>query len=275
MKRIFVPWFVILILIPVIGWWLCVRRCSTSDPDPQLVLEEDDVGAWMVIDNGFYTPTSPDPDTIYYWPGVLFQLGAFDQALYEFDYVELLSGGTSVEKYGPNETDFEWINIVSDYPMTGTDVHSAEPLEDPNRAFYLYPNDHVWNCCDDLLVAVLEDNVATCAGLDLQQCLRNRMLMASLEEVSGILTYWQGPEGYRVEASQNGWVERPNSFEFFFDDGFRVEVYHAVGDEMTEFAEYPSTAHPETIDQIVVHAKDRDPTGGAKQAPPWPDGEYP
>lgn len=240
-------------------------------------MEKDDVGAWMVIDNAFYTPSDPDPALTYYWPGILFQLGSFKSFRYEFDNVELQSGGSTVARYGPEATPFAWINVVSDYPMT-SGTHAADPLEDPNRAFYLYPNDRVWNCCDDLLVQVQEEYKETCGDLSeetLQACLRNRLLMWSMQSVAGILTYWQGPEGYSIQASQGGDPESQNRYELFTEDTFRVEVYEDVDGEMTMIAEYPSADHPETIDLVVVNSKATGPTDGAKQAPPWPDGEYP
>ncbi len=243
----------------LIASWGCAR-------EPNLVMEESTVGAWIPMNNTFAIPEREDQseDTLYFWTGVLVQIGDYprnershqEPTRFEFDKVTFWSGQDEPDRT-LSRTDFPagtifWINIVSAYDLSDESFTAvAEPMTTEDvRLLYPHPL----------------PTTHPCYGITApEECLRTARIHEGLEDVLGVITYWQGKKGFRVSGLQEE-ARFGNSFSFYFEDRFRVDVYSVTDSAVTEIARYDYGA----IDKIVIEAELNPPEDGEKQDPPWP-----
>jgi hypothetical protein len=239
--------------------------CPWDNEEQQLVLEYSAIGSWIEINNRFTFPgpldPPQDPAMRYYWTGILFQIGNFTDADYLFDEVVFSKNGTqvgSVLKWDdyPAEKAF-WVNIVS----KKFHANHLDPLPDPNKVLGLYPGPYPppGPCSDATSVT--------------PECLRTAMLHPNMERVIGLITYWQGPEGYELEAKQEDdepeKKNRGNSYTFRLKDDFRVEIYEINPLVSPRTVAPVDTHNSDDIDLIKVKKREKPPENGDKQNPPW------
>jgi hypothetical protein len=232
----------------------------SEEGEPNLVLEDNCLAAWIAINNTFIDTTgrSPSAEQVGYSTGLLFQVGDFDgppraDSLGARDGTRFLLDKITFHLKGqplwnPLERDDPvfWINIVSDYPG------HLDPISPPD-ALELYPNPRYDNDpCPEINAPV--------------RCLRHRTIHEGTRYLFGIITYWQGANGYRIAARQDD-QHFANRYKFWFEDDFRVEVYQVTDSGLT----LVKTFAKGEIDQIKLERMTNGPQDGDKQDPPWPD----
>jgi len=224
----------------------------------ELVIEDNSLASWIAINNTFALPDMAlrDPSKTYYWAGLLVQVGDFPSSSAPFPRtfkrVVLSKGGSVVKEIARDPAKLFWINIVSSWP----DTMLVEPLAPQNTAA-LYPSAFAAGLC----------NVP--AGVD-TMCLRRGKLHSQMNPVLGILTYWQGPNGYGLTAKQPA-IGKTGTFEFKLLDGFTVEIYDITSGTPAN----PISYNVGEIDKITISvtasgAAIVGPSDGDKQDPPWP-----
>jgi hypothetical protein len=131
----------------------------------------------------------------------------------------------------------------------------------PDEAPELYPNDlyssNPANPCTGC------SGAANCPG----ECLRSQKLHADMETYRGMITYWQGQNGFEIIGKQDDSF-LANRFDFRFKNDFTVRVYRidsgGTPDRLDDI--------PEDVDLIVVERRLKGgPSDGDRQDPPWPD----
>jgi hypothetical protein len=254
---------------------------SATDGPVHLFIEHESLTAWMPISNSFTHPdrTGTPNDDWRYRPGILFQLGEYEEGRYTLAGIVVHTVAGSEDTYSAGE--FSWVNVVSDSVDAGTPIQ-------PLHAFWLYENSNPYptlcdavNACQntDQPFCQCDSSVPNCGGdpdkivkLD-PKCLRLRNLHA-FHSTTAILTYWQGPNGYSISASQLGvgLDSTHNAYSATFKDRFKVSVYKATGiagaQTMTLVKNY-AVGEVERIDVIGLSTS---PNHGSHHDPGWPVG---
>jgi hypothetical protein len=222
----------------------------------ELVIEDNSLASWIAINNTFALPDLAlrDPSKAYYWAGLLVQVGDFPSSSppfpRTFKRVVLSKGGNVVREIVRDPAKMFWINIVS-----RPDSTQVDPMA-PQNAVALYPSAYAAGLCP-------------APGVD-PNCLRGQKIHSQMNPVLGILTYWQGPNGYGLTAKQPV-MGKPSSFEFKLLDDFKVEIYDITGGTPAN----PISHNFGDIDKITISATASGaaivgPSDGDKQDPPWP-----
>ncbi len=242
-----IVWYIVVIVVVVIGIVLLRPLwCGDDDPVTHLVIEHTNAGPWMDMNNTFSDVFDED-DAKTFRPGVLFQLGDYaGMAFYNYLEVRIFEGSTpTVFKDGV------WVNIISEF-----DEHPGEPML-PDEAFILYPNSNPASGC-------VADDI---------NCLRNRSLHGGMnenDEIKSLMTYWQGPNGYRISAQEEKQPNSGNAFRFTFEDPFRVDVYEPADWNTGPTMGSPIRFKVGDVDSIVVAVSAGPPEKGQLVQPPWP-----
>lgn len=230
-------WFPWILVIIIIIWCWRPRPCpDTFDAD--LVIQDETTAAWATTNNTFAGGTVEPEDPEPYWTGILFQLGRVGRAPRKFSSVQFYSGGSLKGELRWDAV--AWINIVADVPGQG------EPMSVTD-----YP---------------LLDGTCTKDDLGCDHC---RRLHALLEPPLTVVTYWQGPEGFAMEASQStGPYYVNNEQRFDFKDKFKITCYQIMEGVPAIIPGYVWGV--DEIDEIRVTFEPGGPAEGVKQDPPWP-----
>jgi len=225
----------------------------------ELVIEDNALGAWITLNNTFALPplNTRDQNKHYGWAGVLLQIGDFpalpntQPPRFQFEKLYFSKGdsvvGAPLERGSYANKQF-WVNIVaqrSDYeaPMQPTNVALLCPW--PSRSYCTAP-----------------------AGVD-PRCLRDGKIHGGMDPVLGIVTYWQGTQGFELKAVQPS-PELGSSYTFKLLDDFAIDVYTVENDGT---ATQDTTYAAGTVDRITVAKRVFGPSDGDKQDPPWPGGK--
>jgi len=238
-------------------WFLLAVLAMTqaSCGNPKLVMEDNELGSWIAMNNTFAMPPPADRevDKIYFWTGILIQIGNL-HAENEFDEVNFSKNGSLVgtalkwSDYPSGEA--FWVNIVS---------RSSENHVDPLKP------EKVLELCPGPYLSPHPCSVATGDPI----CLRTAQLHPGMDRVIGVITYWQGPNGFDLEAKQEEEF-LDNRFDFKLKDDFKVEVYE-ISTGTNPRTVTPIITHDfGAIDLITVKKKPTGPQDGDKQDPPWP-----
>src|SRR5262245_41365359 len=122
-------------------------------------------------------------------------------------------------------SDWDWINIVGDYPP-----NSYAPIT-WDQAGLLFPSSLKDLICDVGDYCVQRDNdlaaPADCtATLDKQPrpCVRLRSIHAYFEP-GGIITYWQGKNGYDLSVARRSESMAHNKYTFKLKDSIKIEIW--------------------------------------------------
>jgi hypothetical protein len=201
---------------------------------PTITIEDEHAGVWIPIDNGFTKPANVD------WPnwknkraGFLFQSGQFfryqlnNTILYydKADTVVFSNNSNSVPLV--RGTHWDWINIVGQYNAY------LDPPITWEYAGLLFPSSVQNMICDVGDSCVQLNNPlappASCADtLDKQPrpCVRLRSSHAYFEP-GGIITYWQGQNGYDLTVARRSDAMPHNKYTFKLKDSIKVEIWKA------------------------------------------------
>ena len=210
-----------------------------------LVIDDVDVAEWMTINNTF------NPFAEAYWEGVLIQVGDHlneDGASFAlFESIQFVRKGSILKELF--EDDFNWINIVAVDPGRGIPMEPEHlgllfPVLDPNQDYSCGDFDR----CARLNCGTPNPNLPL-----FQKCLRQQSLHGFFSPI-GIITYWQGPNGFDVSVRIPGSAEH-GSHTFTFND----EVQIFKDGELLKLGK---------IDSIHVRT-DPNPGHGGKHDPGW------
>ena len=253
----------------------CIHHQSpeTAAPvtGPTIVIEDEHAGVWMPFDNAF---TNPDVD----WPnfknkraGFLFQSGRFfryqlDKTILYYDKSDTVNFSNGIATVPlVRGIDWDWINIVGDYPG-----YPYPPIT-WDDAGLLFPSNVANKICDVGDGCVKREDPlsvpASCADtLDKQPrpCVRLRSIHAYFEP-GGIITYWQGKNGYDLSVARRSASMAHNMYTFKLKDSITIEVW--IGGTRNSSAEAkltplgtiqtitikgpPTTPHEDTSDPPV------------------------
>ena len=206
----------------------------------------------MHIANGFHSAATGYK----HWNGVLVQLGTFKNAALHHEEIELFLGGSSVIKFAHDEVNkvMWWVNVVSDNPGLGMPM-------DPSEIWGLFPDANPCvSCCGTTTLA--------------PECLRNQKIHGEMIAVTSVITYWQGQNGYDMQARRantSDW-ESSSRFEFTFGDDYSVDVYRIHDDDAdgTWVLDSPISYTSAEVDQIAAWAGPGGPGFSSAKDPPWP-----
>lgn len=267
------------------GLCICwIIRVCPPPPTPHLLIQDDDIAAWMTINNTF-TVREVGGVPVYdrdLRAGVLIQVGEYDHGEAIFKEVVLKNGTTVVDTYAKG--DFTWINVVS--PWTKPE----NPMDPGTHEFFLYPNTiktggkcaEVEACvnksflCDPTTIPKPQCHDPARHDTLLEDCLRGRLLHWGFD-LSAIITYWEGPKGFSLAAAQNKPVmnvnrpgQKRNDYAFTFVDApFTVDIYKsppvAGGSDLVRSYKLGE------VTRIEVNAdpNPKGPNHGNHQTPPW------
>jgi len=230
--------------------------CNGED-DRKLVIEDNTLGSWIAINNTFAWPAVRDTDKLYHWSGILFQIGDFPSAHYDLAEITFSTEGSTIRTlsrsdYSDTSGKAFWINIVS---RERNATH--QPPMDPGDVLALYPGPYPTGPCSSIPTSIPPI------------CLRTAQLHAGMDRVIGLITYWQGANGFELEAKQaENWLG--SSFEFRLKDDFKVAVYEINTATSPRTVTPVGTPHDYgTIDLVTVKKHLKGPSDGDKQDPPW------
>lgn len=233
------------------------------EKSPKLVIEDHLAGSWIAINNQFAVPEPADQESgkKYEWSGILLQVGDYvgdvDPQCHFLEVAFFKNGtavGSSLHRTGFADKTF-WVNIVS----KPRDASYVDPMK-PDHVLALLPGAYpAGHPC-----AAIE--TSSCYSPDQSGCLRSRKLHGAMERVTGVITYWQGAQGYDLLARQPD-PTRGTGFELRLKDGFKVDVYTI--DASGTVSPRESHSYGE-IDLIKVAVSCEGPENGDKQDPPWP-----
>jgi hypothetical protein len=228
---------------------------SPASAKGELFIADNALGSWIAINNTFAMPDMANrtAGTNYFWAGVLLQIGDYPAApntrptRFEFDYVAFSKAGQGVHpplRRSNDPAQIFWVNIVSKRDNAALPMDSAEVAN-------LYPS----------------SGADPCAGSTVPdtRCLRGMMIHGGMERVMGVVTYWQGKQGYQLETAQKA-DDQGNSYLFKLLDEFEVEIFDLSSGTPTSVGKYPVGA----IDRIEVAGRVGPPSEGDKMDPPWP-----
>ena len=228
-----------------------------------LVIEHVDAAAWAPVNNSFHNAVSPSRDSTYFWTGLLAQVGTFPETRYTLDSLALYDASGSVVFSSPLGDDdaFLWINICgrwTDTPISRTPITADE-------AFWLFPNKTLPDGCGG-------SDAVTAPGKVSDPCKRGRQIHPDMERVRAVISYWQGPHGFDARATQAYGPRDDKKFEFWFNDGFGVDMWklddHGDADPANDT--FVPVEIPDDVTRIVVVAAKRSgPIEGKTQEPPW------
>jgi uncharacterized protein YkuJ len=224
----------------------------------QLVIEDNALGAWIAMNNTFAMPTlaSRDPHKHYYWAGILLQIGDYpvlpgtQPPRFEFDQLYFSKEGkvvgTPLMKGSYTNKKF-WVNVVAK-----RDTDYVAPLTDHDVAA-LYPGTNPAPLCAD---ATASDS----------RCLRGNKIHGGMEPVTGIVTYWQGSNGFSLNAVQEA-EDLGSKYTFGLLDDFAVDIYDLAS---TGAATLVKSYTYGEVDRITVAKRAFGPSDGDRLDPPWP-----
>ena len=201
---------------------------ATPTPKGELFIQDNALGAWTVVNNTFAMPdlASRATGTIYYWAGVLLQIGDFPAApdtrptMFEFERIAFSKAGVEVRPpllRGNYSNQVFWVNIVSKRD------NAASPMAAEDVA-NLYPSAGADPCAG----AVVPDI----------RCLRGMKIHGGMDRVIGVVTYWQGNQGFWLETVQRG-TDQGNQYTFKLLDDFEVEVFEISTGAPASIGKYP------------------------------------
>src|SRR6185436_9785797 len=245
------------------------QQPETAVSGPTIIIEDEHAGVWMPFDNAFTKPPGVD------WPnwknkraGFLFQSGRFfryqlDNTILYYDKSDTVifsNGSANVSLV--RGSDWDWINIVGDYPG-----YSDPPIT-WDYAGLLFPSGVHNEICDVGDGCVQLNNPlaapASCADtLDKQPrpCVRLRSIHAFFEP-GGIITYWQGKNGYDLSVARRSASMAHNMYTFKLKDSITIQIYKGgtrnaaaealltpLGSNLTiTIKQPPTTPHEDTSD---------------------------
>ncbi|MBI4242266.1 MAG: hypothetical protein HY613_11170 [Candidatus Rokubacteria bacterium] len=237
----------------------------------RLIIEDEDLAAWMVAHNTFAKPpdvTWPDWYAKYHRDGVLFQFGDYKSIGDIFGSISFERRGASVREL--RKGDFIWINLEVEDPTRPSPAMERSHLASLYPVGSLYPDPNHPTPCD--LVETNDDFLRICRVLPCQtdadmkkvprSCIRMRSLSGFMRPYA-VMTYWQGPHGYRLKVVVPAAGRHPQHI-FEFKDRVKISI-HKDG------------APPESLDDIdVIRVKVKPPTAGQPSpghggyhSPPW------
>jgi hypothetical protein len=216
-----------------------LTSCIPQSPEPAapvagstIIIEDEHAGVWMPFDNAFTKPADDD------WSkfknkraGFLFQSGRFfkyqmDNTILYYDQADTVyfsKGSTTVPLV--RGSDWDWINIIGDYP------EYPDPPITWDFAGLLFPSSVKNLICDVGDGCVLRDSPlavpADCAAtLDKQPrpCVRLRSIHSYFEP-GGIITYWQGKNGYDLSVGRRSESMAHNMYTFKLKDSITIEIW--------------------------------------------------
>jgi len=183
------------------------------------------------------------------WFGVHFQFGAFTDNPFQGE-VQFLSPNGSAITTAPltadgklAESQFTWINIVSNRPGIDAPVMPIEALQ-------LLPNTVATNPCD-----MVSGN----------NCLRDRRIHWDQPHISFIITFWQADHGFKVLSTLATDHPDRNVVEFKFPDDFTVDVYQLTSTGMNSVLHLDSGA----VGSIEVENTQEGNPHGGRHDPVW------
>lgn len=224
-----------------------------------LVIEDEYVGQWMPINNAW---AFPDPNNrTHDWKrnGIVIQVGDFwkfrdengrkrrtstDLSFREIE-IEFDDGTSATWSSG----EFVWVDI------DGSPGNSVRPLPDDwyKNLLPVAGKDPMCSWADDCGQEGTVSTLDCSADVDdlLRPCLRRRTIHAWLD-TKGIVTYWQGPRGYTMDASVQGnlGAEHAGHARWSFDLIDRVDVtVHKPDGTCVTYGKHPGTC--EGVDREV------------------------
>ena len=259
---------------------------SMAGCSSQVIVDDESVASWVTVNNSF-SGGNPDhvsgsTETRHLRTGYLMQMGNFEDCELGFYGIQFESDGSVITDQSILDTDgtpllakdgrlldekFTWINVEGAAPGT----YDTEPV-DLESAFYLYPSQKdIDYHCREIDDCAFGGASCTC-DIDLAEdssCIRGRLLHGDLT-FKGLLTFWQGSDGYTMTAEQKTGKNDLNNEQVFESKGdIKVEIYREdwIDEEWQMVLIHTFDRGEVNVVRILNRLKSGD--HGMKHDPPW------